>query len=582
METSPRIILSSDLQSLTESNYTIPIYQRPYCWDKDNIMRLLNDIEGARGKKPAAPYYIGNVIISAPLNNDGKITESAHNFDILDGQQRFTTLTMIAAYLGLDKAIRTKDGQRLTLQMDQEESAAFELLLKEQLSNRSNLPMLPKAFQEAAEVIVNWFIGKEEIKDSFKDYLLDQVKFFEIDLSTLIEDADNKTIATINYYDNLNTSGKQLEPLDVLKGLLFAKLDKEDAIKAASIWNSAFNQEVSSTTIGEKTKLSSLLSTENSRGNEANKDPQLTKKRFRLVKDWELVSLAHYSIVGSENGYFVPGQLQPRAIVDSYNLESHHEPKEIIERIKLIDNWLNIYFINSENIEEEADQDRYYLPAERGETKTEDEKIKNLSLLQFLLHSIYNGNPHTWLQPLINEMVKSPITEVSFAKILGILEHQQIEKLKILNTLTETGLPAIQYGEDGVRLYLTMVEYALAQKDPSQKVRRTIGRSVEHIYPQNFGEDETDANVVRMHTIYNLALLTANRNSGYSDKTFDEKRQFFNSDYNREYKESLRLAEYYSSDKNISATRKDFESIALAQHETLVAWANGHAQSTDQ
>ena len=82
-------------------------------------MRLLNDIEVAQVKKPLTPYYIGNVITSAPLSNDGTISESTHNFDILDGQQRFTTLMMIASYLDLVDVFQTTSGRRLTLQLDQ-------------------------------------------------------------------------------------------------------------------------------------------------------------------------------------------------------------------------------------------------------------------------------------------------------------------------------------------------------------------------------------------------------------------------------------------------------------------------------
>lgn len=72
---------------LSISNLLIPEYQRPYRWSEKNVRQLLEDILESKnaGKKN---YRIGSVIL---YNNKEKKT-----LDIVDGQQRLTTLFILA------------------------------------------------------------------------------------------------------------------------------------------------------------------------------------------------------------------------------------------------------------------------------------------------------------------------------------------------------------------------------------------------------------------------------------------------------------------------------------------------------
>ena len=82
-----RKIKVSSLMSLPELH--IPEYQRPYRWTAKNVEQLLVDINNARanGKQD---YLIGSVIIHKKKDN---------TLDIVDGQQRITTLYLIAKAL---------------------------------------------------------------------------------------------------------------------------------------------------------------------------------------------------------------------------------------------------------------------------------------------------------------------------------------------------------------------------------------------------------------------------------------------------------------------------------------------------
>ena len=74
--------------SIVDSNllFTIPIYQRLFEWDEENIKTLMNDLlqtfEKSKGKND---YYIGMLT--------SKLEDGCH--ELIDGQQRFTVLMLI-------------------------------------------------------------------------------------------------------------------------------------------------------------------------------------------------------------------------------------------------------------------------------------------------------------------------------------------------------------------------------------------------------------------------------------------------------------------------------------------------------
>ena len=71
---------------LEKDNYIIPIYQRNYAWEQPEIEQLFNDISNAIENK-LSQYYIGTLVVF----------EKENYFQIIDGQQRHTTLSLIHA-----------------------------------------------------------------------------------------------------------------------------------------------------------------------------------------------------------------------------------------------------------------------------------------------------------------------------------------------------------------------------------------------------------------------------------------------------------------------------------------------------
>lgn len=78
-------------QILTESlSYEIPPYQRPYSWNQDNVREFLDDIEDAYDEDDPE-YFIGSLITIQRERNQ--------TYEVVDGQQRLTTLNLIFARL---------------------------------------------------------------------------------------------------------------------------------------------------------------------------------------------------------------------------------------------------------------------------------------------------------------------------------------------------------------------------------------------------------------------------------------------------------------------------------------------------
>jgi uncharacterized protein with ParB-like and HNH nuclease domain len=76
--------------------FRIPEYQRPYIWSKDEVNELLDDLTFAQHEKCDQEYFLGSFVFQAKKADPAH----GHNFDendLLDGQQRMTTLLLLFA-----------------------------------------------------------------------------------------------------------------------------------------------------------------------------------------------------------------------------------------------------------------------------------------------------------------------------------------------------------------------------------------------------------------------------------------------------------------------------------------------------
>lgn len=75
--------------------YRIPEYQRPYVWEADQVIELLDDVYRARQSNPESQYFLGSMVLKKSDKQAG--ATKYEEYDLLDGQQRLTTLFLITA-----------------------------------------------------------------------------------------------------------------------------------------------------------------------------------------------------------------------------------------------------------------------------------------------------------------------------------------------------------------------------------------------------------------------------------------------------------------------------------------------------
>ena len=78
-------VFSSDFQ------YEIPDYQRPYSWEEEHIKQLFDDLYEFYQRKTDESYFLGSIVV---IKQDNK-----PKADVVDGQQRLTSLTILFAAL---------------------------------------------------------------------------------------------------------------------------------------------------------------------------------------------------------------------------------------------------------------------------------------------------------------------------------------------------------------------------------------------------------------------------------------------------------------------------------------------------
>lgn len=192
-----------------KSVYEIPIYQRNYAWEKDEIATLIQDVYDAY-KNSKEVYYIGTLV---------SYHKSDRVFEIIDGQQRLTTIRLILGALDIDE-INNKLTYRARKKSD------------------DTLKSIPKFNVDEKDIgIVNGFKYARtaidelvsEDRENFKNYFLDNVHIIHYQVP--------KDIDLNHYFEIMNSRGEQLEKHEIIKANLMEKLDNDDERKLFNrIW----------------------------------------------------------------------------------------------------------------------------------------------------------------------------------------------------------------------------------------------------------------------------------------------------------------------------------------------------------
>lgn len=234
-----------DLLSGAE-HYLIPMYQRNYAWGEGEITQLIQDVLDTMPRpypgNNAKPYYIGTLVVFRR-----KDRENHPIYEVIDGQQRLTTLYLLASYLRHHYESEKEFSwfQRPCILFESRPNSSRALLAALEGSlNRSKLAQFHTPEYNQAIITGYTLIQRivprlcEESLTSLKDfarYLFSHVQIMRVEVP---EDTDLN-----HYFEIMNTRGEQLEKHEVLKALLMRKLDPTDHLVLHRVWEACANME---------------------------------------------------------------------------------------------------------------------------------------------------------------------------------------------------------------------------------------------------------------------------------------------------------------------------------------------------
>ncbi|MCF7987984.1 MAG: DUF262 domain-containing HNH endonuclease family protein [Methylovulum sp.] len=227
--------------------YRIPRFQRDYSWTDDEWEDLWVDILGTIQEDGEPAHYMGYLVLQS---------QDEKSFDVIDGQQRLTTLTLIvlSALKNLQRLVEEKNQPEHNQQrLDQIRQTYIGYLDPVTLISRTKLTLnrnndhyfqtyliplghLPqrgfRASEHSLRKAFEWF--DKRVKDYAKKAGGDE----GVALATLVETMSDRLFFTVisvtdelnayKVFETLNARGVQLSSTDLLKNYLFSVLHREN------------------------------------------------------------------------------------------------------------------------------------------------------------------------------------------------------------------------------------------------------------------------------------------------------------------------------------------------------------------
>ena len=186
--------------------FEVPVYQRLFTWTKSQFERLLDDLEQAKNKL----YYLG--IITIVKKNGTSL--------LIDGQQRLTTIAILASLLNVttDDAIVSDITERLRYSARPDDTQALKNIWENGKS------WMAKSERSCVERILERTVINPNMRElvlTVWQRLHDGANINVNVLTLLVSELPKAYEEDLNlqneYFEKMNSSGKQLEPHEVLK-----------------------------------------------------------------------------------------------------------------------------------------------------------------------------------------------------------------------------------------------------------------------------------------------------------------------------------------------------------------------------
>ncbi len=249
----PETIKAAELPmvGIFNNNYRfeIPDYQRPYSWTTEEVGELLDDLLYAVGQPnnlaDASPYFLGSVVIIK--------SDASRKAEIIDGQQRITTLTILLCALreltsDAERRITRHEYIREKSDLDAGIEGRYRLSIRER-----DREFFQSNIQERDKL--NDFVKHPQVNlPESQQRMFENAKFLWDELSKLDESNRNALMAYIiqhcylvivsttdqasayRIFSVLNDRGLDLSPTDILKAQIIGRIEDDNTVAYTKIW----------------------------------------------------------------------------------------------------------------------------------------------------------------------------------------------------------------------------------------------------------------------------------------------------------------------------------------------------------
>lgn len=569
MENKPTTSKIIQLKTIVTNNYEfiIPIYQRLYSWNEKQIIELLDDIKNAGDE-----YFIGNVVI---CKKDGF-------YHLVDGQQRLSTILFLCIWYCKNK---TKNSNEIP--SDEKIRKIFDFAFLENNTNKNHYDRcrIQMPLRKDDENALFWYkfdeiknpkitnvlkVFDEHLKDSdeFFTNLLEKVKINFIELGSGIN--------LNEYFVRMNSTGVKLSPVDILKARLLSLL-QDEYNTFANIFDECSQMgrfaDFSKIEQNENPKLTIANILKHSYDDKVKKDENT--QEYKSIIDFPTFILHVFKILfGNEIKIDKKKFLENTWDKVKDGLDSK-KAKDIIKALKEyrivfdkfvikndINNDENEYFIYNDDFSDDKLSDleiiqNYLRVARRGDNNNYHHFLTNL--LRYAKDNPYPDKIYLYLKNLDTALAYELLDKNNDNTLLSVAEEFQGEAKechmpKSCFEILDKGTNTQHYWFYRLEYYLLVGDYFKDEqgcikdefKSAVENYRFRYLNSVEHIYPQSKSDEIYKDDSGRIDCFGNLALISKNQNSSFSNKDFWEKQAQFYALKSRNDISSLKLLDFYS------------------------------------
>lgn len=501
------------LLSTSNTQFSIPVYQRNYNWEEKQCATLLKDILVVAENKEIQSHFIGSIVYL----HEGVYSLGKKEFSIIDGQQRLTTifLLLIAIYHKSDEfkinRIRDMVYERYLIDKYMDDANKIKLIpaglnlniLKKILEN--DIDNIDISYKDS-NMIKNYYFFLNEIKsvESIEKIISGIEKLIYVDIALEKGKDDPQRI-----FESLNSTGLDLSQGDLIRNFILMDLDRENQTRIyEKFWIPIENN--TKTIINNKARIQisefmrDYLTLKLGKIPNQNKVFEEFKNNYEYISkeklESELKIIRDYSSI--YNNILNPDKEK------NFKISTHLRYIKLLD-YKVVNPFLmGVYNDYRSNIIKEADF------------------IKIMELLQSYLWRRYIcGEPTNAL----NKIFMNLYTKINKKNYFESLEHYLSKQNFPSNKILRDELKIKPVYKD--REKLMYVFERIENESHNEKVDFSVENiTIEHIFPQKPNKDWkskfSDAEYEKMmslkDTISNLTLTGSNSNLG--NKSFEEKR----------------------------------------------------------